>query len=137
MNQYTPKKLLKNHYPEYLNWRSMIKRSKYKNGAYYDIEVYEPWLDFFVFLKDVGSKPTKDHTIDRKDNSKGYIPGNVRWATRSEQQANRRMFKNNKTGVKGISMRNGKYRAVYMRKELGIYGTLKEAKLAYNKAMSD
>lgn len=28
-------------------------------------------------------------TIDRKDNDKGYYPGNCRWATRSEQELNK------------------------------------------------
>jgi transposase len=30
------------------------------------------------------------YTLDRTDNDSGYRPGNVRWATRAEQNRNRR-----------------------------------------------
>lgn len=43
-----------------------------------------------VFYAHVGPRPSLDHSIDRIDNDRGYEPGNVRWATRAEQTANRR-----------------------------------------------
>jgi predicted transcriptional regulator len=133
-NQYTPKEKQKQFYPEYLNWRSIIKRANCKQSTYYGIHVHEAWLDFFQFLADVGAKPTSEHTIDRIDNEKGYTPNNVRWATKSEQQLNRRIPKNNKTGIKGVTIRKGKYRATFRRKDIGLYDTIKEAELAYNEA---
>ncbi len=45
---------------------------------------------FDRFLAHVGPKPTAGHSIDRIDNDRGYEPGNVRWATRSEQNQNTR-----------------------------------------------
>ena len=45
---------------------------------------------FQNFLKDVGRKPTKNMSIERIDNSKGYVRGNLRWATDKEQSRNRR-----------------------------------------------
>ena len=54
------------------------------------ITIYEPWLVFENFLRDVGENPPRT-TLDRYPNPAGnYEPGNVRWATRKEQQNNRR-----------------------------------------------
>ena len=49
---------------------------------------------FECFREDVqkfaGRRPTKRHTLDRRNNEKGYFPRNVRWATPRQQNANRR-----------------------------------------------
>ena len=48
------------------------------------------WLnDFEAFYAHIG-KPPKGRSLDRIDNDAGYEPGNVRWATRKQQAANRR-----------------------------------------------
>ena len=39
---------------------------------------------------DIGLPPTMEHQIDRENNNLGYVEGNLRWATRSEQARNRR-----------------------------------------------
>lgn len=57
------------------------------------IHVCEDWRGkdgFDKFLSHIGEKPSADLTLDRIDNDRGYEPGNVRWATRAEQVANRR-----------------------------------------------
>ena len=35
-------------------------------------------------------RPSDKHSVDRIDNERGYEPGNVRWATLTEQARNRR-----------------------------------------------
>src|SRR5213079_604036 len=39
-------------------------------------------------LLDMGERPTPKHELERQDNSLGYQPGNVIWATRREQMRN-------------------------------------------------
>ena len=53
------------------------------------ITVCDEWKDFNKFLEGVGERPA-NHTLDRIDVNKGYEPGNVRWATLSEQARNKR-----------------------------------------------
>jgi hypothetical protein len=79
-------------------WACMIQRchnSRHPRFADYGgrgITVCERWrLSFEAFLEDVGLRPSKDHSLDRfPNNDGGYGPGNVRWATRREQQNNMR-----------------------------------------------
>lgn len=48
---------------------------------------------FECFFEDVGKRPSKDYSIDRRNNDGDYEPGNVGWATRSEQMNNSRRWK--------------------------------------------
>jgi hypothetical protein len=82
--------------PEYQTWSGMLRRcydDRSPDFARYGargISVCERWRSSFEdFLADVGAKPP-GCTLDRRDNALGYEPGNVRWATPSEQARNRR-----------------------------------------------
>lgn len=82
--------------PEYVSWNSMKDRCLNKNSSsweYYGgkgITVCERWKTFSLFLEDMGERK-QGTSLDRIDGSKGYEPGNVRWATKSVQMKNRNM----------------------------------------------
>lgn len=46
------------------------------------------FTSFMEFKSELGDPPTPDHSVDRINNDGHYEPGNVRWATRSEQARN-------------------------------------------------
>ena len=74
--------------PTYSSWCSMKGRCK-RSAKYRGVTIHPSWLKFAAFLKDMGCRPSPAHTLDRIDSSKGYQPGNCRWATAKEQNENR------------------------------------------------
>ena len=99
-----------NPHPLAKTWEAMIARCENPQTRDYGywggrgIAVCERWHDFSVFTADIydqiGPRPEEcypsgrvKYTLDRVDNDGNYEPGNVRWATQSEQMLNRRPFK--------------------------------------------
>lgn len=90
------KKHGKKIHPLYSIWLQMRARCRnprhksYQNYGGRGITICERWDDFELFLADVGERPPGRYSIDRIDNDGNYEPGNVRWATATEQIRNRR-----------------------------------------------
>lgn len=100
--------------PEYIAWGGMLQRClnpyafSYQDYGGRGITVCESWKSFANFLADMGLRPGEDYTLERIDNTLGYSPKNCKWATRSEQQQNKRLYKireNSKLGISGVTCR--------------------------------
>ncbi len=83
--------------PEYGIWKMMQMRCYDETHISYPeyggrgIRVCIRWLSSFEhFVEDMGPRPTPFHSIDRKDPNGNYKPSNCRWATATEQAANKR-----------------------------------------------
>lgn len=86
--------------PLYRVWLSMRERclnpacKSYRNYGARGISIHPSWDSFEVFAADIGQPPGEGYSLDRVDNSRGYEPNNVRWATRGEQSRNTRRTRN-------------------------------------------
>lgn len=82
---------------EYDAWMTMRYRCNNPNSKSYSnyggrgIIVCDRWNESFEdFYKDMGSKPTSKHSLDRINNDGPYAPYNCRWDTNEIQSRNKR-----------------------------------------------
>ena len=81
---------------EYRIWSGMRDRCENPNSPGYarygarGITVCDRWKRFENFIADMGLRPSRAHSMERKRNDLGYSPENCVWATSREQSRNRR-----------------------------------------------
>lgn len=79
--------------PEFKSWIAARARCKNKNNPNYGgrgITMCPRWYNSFKeFLVDLGACP-EGYSLERKDNNKGYWPGNCKWASDIDQANNKR-----------------------------------------------
>lgn len=128
------------HYYLYMTWCNMKRRCydpTHNRNAYYvahGIQVYEPWIDdcqaFATWaLDNLGERPF-DHSLDRIRNDGHYEPGNLRWATDSIQNSNKRLAHGKSEEDRHIyfNKRDSKYVVSIHKKWIGSSKSLIEAR---------
>jgi hypothetical protein len=87
----------KNRTKEYRTWCHMKRRCylithpHFKDYGGRGIKVDRKWKNSYEnFLIDMGRAPSPKHSIERRNNNKGYSKNNCYWATMKEQSNNRR-----------------------------------------------
>src|SRR5579863_4103392 len=81
---------------EYHVWNTMKQKCFNENHARYEdyggrgIVVCDRWMEFANFISDMGKRPGKGYSIERRDNDGNYEKDNCYWATPRQQAQNRR-----------------------------------------------
>ena len=95
----TPKKVKHGLHgsPEYAVWCGIKSRCSNPRASAYEsygargIKVCEPWkLSFEIFIQDMGRRPCRGYSVERRDNNGNYEPSNCYWATKEQQSRNKR-----------------------------------------------
>ena len=130
----------------YAVWRDIKRRTlnpkhkRYNDYGGRGITLCEEWRNdcrsFYDWAMSNGY--SEGLSIDRIDNDGNYCPENCRWTTRTIQNRNTRMQKNNTSGYRGVSYNKGNNKCVAQilvnnkRIYLGVFHSAVEGAIAYN-----
>lgn len=95
---------------EYKIWTGMLTRCcnpKSKSYPRYGgsgVTVSDDWRSFESFYRDMGPRPSPDHSIERLNLHLGYEKGNCVWATRTQQARNKKTSIMVEVGGKQINL---------------------------------
>ncbi len=128
---------------EYKIWAGIRSRCNPKtkmgsNKYYTGIRISEDWArTFFNFRSDMGIRPGKRYSVDRRDNARGYCKHNCRWATKHQQVLNRRCTVNSNMPLGVRKLKSGNYVArislLGRMFQLGTFSTKKRAISEYER----
>lgn len=93
-------------YKTYYNIKSRCYNENLKDYKYYGgkgIVMCDRWLESFEnFLKDMGKRPSDNHSIERIDLNKNYGPNNCIWIENKFQHRNQSKRSDNTSGTTGV-----------------------------------
>lgn len=97
-------------YSSYNNIKNRVFNPNHPDWKYYGargITMQEDYRKSFnLFFEEVGPPPEPIEgvifSIDRIDGAKGYVKGNMRWASNTQQVRNLSKRKDNSTGITGV-----------------------------------
>jgi hypothetical protein len=122
----------KNHSYKYYGEKGVVMEDYFKNS-------YENFINWIKGLANYENwLNSSELSLDRIDNTLGYIRGNIKFSTKTEQVENQNLRVDNKSGYKGVCYHklNKKYgTTITINKSkvfLGYYDTALEAALVYD-----
>jgi hypothetical protein len=111
-------------------WWDMIDRCENPDNEYYHayggrgIKVCDRWQTFDGFYEDMGEPSSKELSLDRIDNARGYEPGNCRWADDVTQSRNTRRAR--MIAYRGETRRMTEWGEILGIKPVSIYARLRK-----------
>lgn len=95
---------------EQMAWKRIKQRCCNPNSKEYEKyskigiceEFKESFLNFYNHIGPIPDGLEGRVSVDRIDNTKGYVLGNVRWSNDEGQARNKGMYSNNSSGVNGV-----------------------------------